>query len=74
MLECSFKILNEVLTQAQQVGIVTDHYNYIITNLDLVTLDLEPFQYGGANITGVWTFERNKSLVPKVISRSAFLT
>lgn len=61
LLDCSFKILNEVLTQAQQVGIITDHYNYIITNLDLATLDLEPFQYGGANITGVGFNISNKN-------------
>ncbi|XP_044732050.1 glutamate receptor ionotropic, kainate 2-like isoform X2 [Chrysoperla carnea] len=45
--------LFKILTQAQQVGMISDHYHYIITTLDMHTIDLEPFQYGGANITGV---------------------
>lgn len=30
---------------------MVDKYNFIITNLDAHTIDLEPFQYSGANIT-----------------------
>lgn len=33
VLECSVDILSEVLTQAQQVGVMGSSYNYIITNL-----------------------------------------
>lgn len=53
LLDCSIDILEDVLTQAQQVGIMTEQYKFIITNLDLGTVNLEPFQYGGTNITGV---------------------
>lgn len=53
VLDCSIEILSEVLNQALQVGLMTDIYNYIITNLDLHTVDLFPYQHGGANITGV---------------------
>lgn len=53
ILSCSVDILEEVLKQAQQVGILTEHQNYIITTPDLHTIDLEPYQYGGTNITGV---------------------
>lgn len=37
--------------QAQQIGLLVDKYHFIITNLDAHTIDLEPFQYSGANIT-----------------------
>ncbi|XP_055382823.1 glutamate receptor ionotropic, kainate 2-like [Condylostylus longicornis] len=47
----STRSLTNFLTQAQQVGILTDAYRYIIGNLDMQTIDLEPFQYGEANIT-----------------------
>lgn len=30
---------------------MVDKYHFIITNLDAHTIDLEPFQYSGANIT-----------------------
>lgn len=53
LLECSINILEDVLKQAQQVGLLSDSYKFIITNLDFGVLDLEPFQYGGTNITGV---------------------
>ncbi|XP_055684018.1 glutamate receptor ionotropic, kainate 2 isoform X2 [Lutzomyia longipalpis] len=53
IIHCSATILPEVLKQAQQVGIMTDQHQYIITSLDLHTLDLEPYQYSGTNITGV---------------------
>lgn len=51
LLECSVDSLNEILKQAQQIGIMIDKYQYIITNLDAHTIDLEPYQYSGANIT-----------------------
>lgn len=37
--------------QAQQVGIMTGAYRYIIGNLDFQTIDLEPYQHGDTNIT-----------------------
>lgn len=53
VLHCSVEILPEVLKQAQQVGLMTDDHYFIITSLDLHTVDLEPYQYGGTNITGM---------------------
>nr|APZ81407.1 ionotropic receptor 75q [Adelphocoris lineolatus] len=37
----------------QQVGLVGKDYNYIITSLDLHTIDLDIFKWAGTNITGV---------------------
>lgn len=48
----SIDILPEVLKQAQQVGILTEFHQYIVTTLDMHTLDLYPYQHGGTNITG----------------------
>lgn len=56
ILDCSIGVLADVLKQAQQVGLMTERYSYIITNLDLQSLDLTPFQYSGTNITGVRIF------------------
>lgn len=53
VIDCSIELLPEVLKQAQQVGLMSDQHNLIITNLDFHTLDLEPYQYGGTNITGL---------------------
>lgn len=48
----SIESLPEILKQAQQVGLMTDEHQFIITSLDMHTIDLEPYQYSGANITG----------------------
>lgn len=42
-----------IFLQAQQVGLMTSDYRYIVGNLDLQTIDLEPFQHGDTNITGM---------------------
>lgn len=54
VIDCSLEVLSEVLQQAQQVGIMSEGYYFLILNLDLYTIDLFPFQHGGTNITGVW--------------------
>ena len=48
----SIESLPEILKQAQQVGLMTDEHQIIVTSLDMHTLDLESFQYSGTNITG----------------------
>ncbi|XP_015173134.1 PREDICTED: glutamate receptor ionotropic, kainate 2-like [Polistes dominula] len=53
VIDCSYETLPVVLEQAQQVGLMLQKYNIIVTNLDLQTLDLEPYQYSGVNVTGV---------------------
>lgn len=53
VIDCSIDILSDVLNQALQVGLMSDSHNYLIINLDLDTIDLFPYQHGGANITGV---------------------
>ncbi|XP_055949949.1 glutamate receptor ionotropic, kainate 2-like [Argiope bruennichi] len=46
------KNVQTVLKHAQQVDMMSEYHNYFITSLDLHTVDLEDFQYGGTNITG----------------------
>jgi glutamate receptor, ionotropic, invertebrate len=53
IISSSIEALPEILKQAQQVGLLTEDHQFIITCLDMHTIDLEPFQHSGANITGV---------------------
>ncbi|KAG8191844.1 hypothetical protein JTE90_022833, partial [Oedothorax gibbosus] len=41
-----------LLKHAQMVDMLTEYYNYVITSLDVHTVNLEDFQYIGTNITG----------------------
>lgn len=45
--------LLEVLRQAQQVGIMTERHNYLITSLDVHTLPLENYRHSQTNITSL---------------------
>uniref|UniRef100_A0A0A1XQS4 Glutamate receptor 1 n=2 Tax=Zeugodacus cucurbitae TaxID=28588 RepID=A0A0A1XQS4_ZEUCU len=52
VLDCSSDKIYEVLKQAQQIGMMSDYHSYLITSLDLHTINLDEFRYGGTNITG----------------------
>lgn len=67
LLDCSIKSLPEILKQAQQVGLLTNHHQIIITNLDLHTIDLEPYQYSGTNITGIRLFDPEDRMMKHVV-------
>lgn len=43
--------IHTVLKHAQQVDMLSEYHNYFFTSLDLHTIDLEDFQYGGTNIS-----------------------
>ncbi|RZC36839.1 Lig chan, ANF receptor and/or SBP bac 3 domain containing protein [Asbolus verrucosus] len=53
VLDCSLEVLKDVLEQAQRFGLMTDKYNYFVTNLDLHTLELVAYQFSETNITGI---------------------
>ncbi|XP_043469345.1 glutamate receptor ionotropic, kainate 2 isoform X3 [Leptopilina heterotoma] len=51
VLDCSTEKIYDVLKQAQQIGMMTDYHSYLISSLDLHSVDLEEFKHGGTNIT-----------------------
>lgn len=63
VVECSIESLEQVLQQAQQIGLLIDKYQFIITNLDAHTINLEPFQYGDAGITLVQMVDTNSEIL-----------
>lgn len=48
------------------MGIMTGSYRYIVANLDFHTMDLEPYQHGDTNITGVRLVSPDEELVLQV--------
>ncbi|XP_048512589.1 glutamate receptor ionotropic, kainate 2-like [Athalia rosae] len=69
ILDCSAEILSEVLKQSQQIGIMSDRHNFIIASLDLQTIDLEPYQYGGTNLTGFRLINPEDPFVVEMFAR-----
>ena len=51
VLDCEKYILEEVLKQCQQVGLISQGYSFFLTSLDGHTVNLDDFKYGGTNIT-----------------------
>nr|QHN69171.1 ionotropic receptor 2 [Sirex noctilio] len=68
VIDCSYDILSEVLRQAQQIGIMSDRHSYIVSSLDLQTLDLEPYQYSEMNFTGVRMIDPEDSVVEEIFN------
>lgn len=66
VIDCSLKILPAVLQQAQQVGLLTDRHQIIITNLDLQTINLQPYQFSGVNITGIRMIDPDEKFVKDI--------
>lgn len=49
------------------MGMVSEHYHYVFTDLDMSTLDLEPYKHSGCNITALrivdYDSPRTKALI-----------
>lgn len=67
VLDCSTEKIYEVLKQAQQIGMMSDYHSYLITSLDLHTVNLEPFKYGGTNITAFRLIDPDSSVVRETV-------
>ena len=55
------------LKQAQQVGLMTEKQSYLITSLDLPTVDLEDFRYGRTKITALQLIDRKNKRLEKIL-------
>ncbi|KAG4074265.1 hypothetical protein HA402_008674 [Bradysia odoriphaga] len=67
ILDCSIEKIYEVLKQAQQIGMMSDYHSYLITSLDLQTINLDEFRYGGTNITAFRLVDPYSQLVQNTV-------
>ncbi|XP_076391789.1 kainate-type ionotropic glutamate receptor subunit 1D isoform X8 [Megachile rotundata] len=67
VLDCSTERIFDVLKQAQQIGMMSDYHSYLITSLDLHSVDLEEFKHGGTNITAFRLVDPEKPEIQKVV-------
>ncbi|XP_076044322.1 glutamate receptor ionotropic, kainate 2-like [Oratosquilla oratoria] len=67
ILDCDTGKVGNVLKQAQQVGMMSAYNNYIITSLDLFSVNLEDFKYSGSNITALRMIDPDRAEVKKVM-------
>ncbi|XP_047523159.1 glutamate receptor ionotropic, kainate 2 isoform X2 [Pieris napi] len=67
VLDCATERIRDVLQQAQQIGMMSDYHSYLITSLDLHSVDLEEFKYGGTNITALRLLDPERAEVQRVV-------
>merc|ERR1712128_27330 len=67
VLDCEQEILDDVLKQAQQVGLISQGYFFLLTSLDAHTVNLEDYKYGGTNFTAFRLINVDKPEVQNVI-------
>lgn len=67
ILDCNTDKIYEVLKQAQQIGMMSDYHSYLITSLDLQTIKLDEFKYGGTNITAFRLVDPYSPLVENTV-------
>ncbi|XP_013790329.2 glutamate receptor ionotropic, kainate 1-like [Limulus polyphemus] len=63
ILDISTRKIKDFLKQAREIGMMTEYHNYLITSLDLHTIDLKEFQRGRTNITGYRLVDPNQQVV-----------
>ena len=52
VLDCDFDRIGHIFKQADEIGLINEYYNYLVTNLDVERLELAPFKAQKVNITG----------------------
>jgi len=50
ILDCSSENIHHILSHAMQVGMMTEYQTYLVTNLDMHTVDMVDIKLGGAKI------------------------
>lgn len=67
VLDCTTERIYDVLKQAQQIGMMSDYHSYLITSLDLHSVDLDEFKYGGTNITAFRLIDPDKPEIQRAV-------
>lgn len=52
VLDCEFDLIEAILDQADEIGMINDYHNYLITSLDIERVNISPFKFDNVNITG----------------------
>ncbi|CAG9562717.1 unnamed protein product [Danaus chrysippus] len=61
VVDCPSSNLEQILQQAQQVGLMADEHSYIFVSPDLFTINLDRYRYGGVNMTGFRLIDLSKN-------------
>ncbi|XP_036208610.1 glutamate receptor ionotropic, kainate 1 [Myotis myotis] len=65
--DCSLETAAQVLQQILFMGMMTEHYHYLFTTLDMSALDLGPYRHSGVNMTGFRLLQADSPRVSSVV-------
>lgn len=74
LLDISREHLHKCLKNSQQVGLMTEKHSYLITSLDVHTVDLEDFMFGKTKITSLQITDSSKESVKRMMQKLASST
>lgn len=69
ILDVSRERMFNCLKHAQQVGLMTEKQSYLITSLDLQSIDLEDYMYGRTKITGLQFVDFKSKTLEKIMNQ-----
>ncbi|XP_037082452.1 glutamate receptor ionotropic, kainate 2-like, partial [Pollicipes pollicipes] len=67
VLDCRLSLLRPLLEQAQEIGMMNQYFSYLLTSLDVHTVDLDDFRYLGTNITALRLVDPDQPTASQVL-------
>jgi len=52
VLDCDYDKIEDILSQANEIELLTDYHSYLVTSLDIDKIDLSPYTEHNVNISG----------------------
>ena len=69
VLDCDYDKIALILHQANEIELLTDYHNYLITNLDIDKVNLEVYTHQNVNITGFRIVDPDTQLVRRYLKK-----
>ena len=70
VLDCDYDKIEMILQQANEIELMTDYHNYLITSLDLSHINVEQYTYMNVNITGFRMIDPETQIVRKYLKKN----
>ena len=69
VLDCDFDKIALILEQAEELSLLTDYHNYLVTSLDVDKINLDAYVHHNVNITGFRLIDPDSSAVHQYLKK-----
>lgn len=70
VLDCDYDKIEMILQQANEIELMTDYHNYLITSLDLSHINVEQYTYMNVNITGFRMIDPDTDIARRYLKKN----